>query len=136
MATNELIDVANNLQFDCPATVLSGDPVVIGRLAAVANTSYKADTQQASFDLEGAYFLPVTAASALSPFVAAAIGAGDPVYADGGVLDAATNVLTGFTLTSNAAGGANPLFGNALDPVGAGLTATIRVRLALGGKDY
>lgn len=133
MATNKALDKANGVSYAAPATVLSGDPVVVGRLAGVAKTSYRTDTLEASIDHEGAYFLPVTAASGLSPIVGAAIMPGDPIYADGGVLDPTTNFLTGFTLDTNPAG---VFFGNALDAVGAGLTATIRVRLALGGKDY
>lgn len=134
MATNKALEKANSVNFASPATVVSGDPVLVGILAAVAHASYRADTGEASFDLEGAYFLPVSALSALSPPVGAAMGVGDPVYAVGGALDVATNITTGFTLCADSVNGL--LFGNLLDAVVAGATSTVRVRLALGGKNY
>jgi len=133
MATNQALRDAHAISYPAPATVVSNDPVLVGMLAGVAKTSYRADTGEASIQHDGAHWFNVTAASALSPLVGAALMPGDPIYAVGGVLDPTTNFTTGFTLCADPSG---IFFGNILDTLGAGLTASRRVRLALGGKDY
>lgn len=93
----------------CPSTVVGGDAVLIGKLPAVALSSYDANTGGAVFCFNGSFALSVTAKSSLSPSTGAAINPGDKIYADGGTLDAGTNVTTGFTLDANSSTGV--LFG-------------------------
>jgi predicted RecA/RadA family phage recombinase len=131
VATNKALERAQAISYPAPATVVSGDPVLVGKLAGVAKTSYRSDTTEASIDHEGAYFLSVTAVTTISPAAGSAIKPGDAIYADGGTTDATTNFTTGFTLDKNSSG---VFFGNALDAVTSGATATIRVRL--DGKNY
>lgn len=80
----------------------------------------------------GSFALTVTAKSGLSPSVNAVINPGDPIYADGGTLDAASNMTTGFTLDANSGA---VLFGH-LDPTGpaipTGTTAVATVLFSRG----
>ena len=77
--------------FPCPAAVVSGMPVLIGLMPAVAIDAYNPATGGTVFALEGVYALPVTATAAL--------GVGDKVFAIG-TLDAATNVTHTLTISS------------------------------------
>ena len=135
MAANQALASAMNLQFAVPSAVVSGDPLLVGSIACVAQESYQppgsvTPTGQVSVQRDGAFFLPVTAMSTLSPAVNAAVGVGDAVYADGGTLDGPTNVTYGFTLDNNSSTGV--LWGYALDAVVAGQTTTIRVAPKVG----
>lgn len=119
------------LQFLVPSTVTSNQPLLVGNLGVVAQESYTppgglTPTGYVSCALIGAFFLTVTAKTGLSPSVNSAVKPGDRIYADGGSLDATTNVTTGFTLDKNSGG---TLFGTALDALATGTTGTIRVRL-------
>lgn len=96
----------------CPTTVKAGDAVLIGRLAAVALDSYQANEGGTSFLFGGSFALSVVAQHG-SPLVSGAIGPGDLLYADGGVLDVATNVTTGFTINADSVNG---VFFGYLDP--------------------
>lgn len=104
----------------CPTTVVAGDPVLLGGIPAVANTSYNSTTGGADFYFNGSFRLSVTAKSSLSPSVGAAIAPGAKVYYDGGTLDGTTNVTTGGTLDANSSTGV--LFGD-LDPIEATITS-------------
>lgn len=144
MAANKALERGTPLQFACPSTVTSGAACVLrGTLATaseggrptgmpmVANEDYQSATGRASFDLGGAFLLAALAESAESPVVNSAIAPGDRLYANvnTGTFDATTGFFTGFTIDKNQSG---IYFGNALDAVAAGLTATIRVRLREG----
>ena len=59
------------------------------------------------------------------------INPGDRVYAFGGAIDVTTGCLYGFSLNTNSNVGW--YYGNSLDAIPAGQTATIRVRLKVGG---
>ena len=136
MAANKANERAVSLTIAAPAAAnggigpVTGDPLLLGVLACVAQNSYTPPTGKASgniaADFEGAYFLEVTADSTLSPAAGKAINPGDPVYYKGGTLDGTTNVTYGGTLCADGSG---VFFGNALDALGGGLTGTIRVRL-------
>ena len=139
-ASNENLVRAEDFTIAAPAAAnagkgpISGDPLVYGGLAGVAETSYTpptgVTTGNISLKLIGAFLLSVTAKSGLSPSVNAAIAVGDKLYADGGTTDATTNCTYGFTIDKNSGG---VYFGNALDAVTSGSTATIRVRLKVAG---
>lgn len=141
MSTNNANPRGEFLQFAVPSTVLSNDPLMIGgdatgRLCGVAQESYTppgglTPTGQVSIAFIGCFFLTVVAKSSLSPSVNAAVKPGDKIFADGGTLDATTNVTTGFTLDKNSSSGL--YFGNAMDALTAGTTGTIRVRLKVTG---
>jgi hypothetical protein len=104
----------------CPITVLAGDPVLIGKIPAVALNNYNADTGGTTFYVNGTFLLTVIGRSSESPVVTAGIKPGDNIYAVG-TLDATTNVTTGLTLDANSSSGT--LFGK-LDPqVGTAITA-------------
>lgn len=115
---------------------IANEPLVYGRgtspsfgLAVVAQTSYTqpsglVPTGNISCAFIGVFFLSVNANNgALAP--------GDRVYATGGTYEGVTGCLYGFTLTNTAT--ASVHYGNSLDALGSGLTATIRVRLKVGG---
>ena len=134
MSVNNEYSLADSLQFAVPITVISGQPLLIGTLAGVATESYTSNptatpTGYVNVCLKGAFFLTVTAATVLSPSTGSAVNPGDKIYADGGTLDATTNVTTGFTL-DKASGGV--LFGSALDKLASATTGVIRVRLKVG----
>lgn len=117
----------------CLSTVTSGQPVLIGVLPAVAmDTAANVANDTPTFLFGGSFSLSVTAKSSLSPSVNAAINPGDAIYADGGTLDSASNMTTGFTLDKNSGG---TLFGY-LDPTGpalaSGTTDTVTVLLPRG----
>lgn len=135
MAQNEANPRGEALQFFVPSTIISGQPIMIGQLAAVAQEAYapvggQTPTGQIGTALIGCWFLTVTAKTSLSPSVNSAVKPGDKLYADGGSTDSATNVLSGFTLDKNTGG---VYFGNAMDALTAGTTGTIRVRLKVTG---
>jgi predicted RecA/RadA family phage recombinase len=129
MAANKAIERAVAISFPVPSTVLTGDPLLVGIMPGVAETSYGAQanpTGNVTVDMEGAFFLSVTAATVLSPQTGSAVKPGQALYADGGTLDSTTNVRTGFTI-DKASGGV--FFGYALDAIPSGDTAIIRVRI-------
>lgn len=115
----------------CPSTVKSGDPVLIGKVPAVALNDYESATGGAVFLMNGTFTLSVTGATQKSPQVNAAMNPGDKVYAEG-TLDVTTNVTTGLFLSATPG---DTFFGN-LDPtgpgVGSGLTVNANVILVIG----
>ena len=110
--------------FPCPASIVSGQPVLIGALAGVALDSYNPNSGGTVFRLAGSYALTVVGQSAESPVVNAQINPGDKIYATG-TLDATTNVTYNLTLDKNSS---NTLFGS-LDDVKilAGVTNTAAI---------
>ena len=117
----------------CYASVTAGSPYLIGALPCVAlDTAANVANQTPTFLFGGSFSLTVTAKSSLSPSTNKAINPGDAIYADGGTLDAASNMTYGFTLDANSGG---TLFGH-LDPTGpalpTGTTATVTVVLSRG----
>jgi hypothetical protein len=121
----------------CVSTLLSGQPVIMGAGAHSMNgvaldTAANVANQLPTILFGGSFALTVTAKSSLSPSVNAVINPGDPIYADGGTLDAASNMTTGFTLDANSGG---TFYGN-LDPTGpalpTGTTAVVTVVLPRG----
>ena len=122
----------------------SGDPLMFGTgtcpgfgLAGVAESSYTEPTRVATGNIavsfEGVYYLTVFGSSTGCPETGKAINPGDKVYADpwSGGFDATTGCRYGFALNADAVNGV--YFGNALDAVGSGAVATIRVRLKVTG---
>lgn len=124
MAANKAIERAVSVSFPVPTTISSGDPVMVGDIPGVAETT-EADGV-ATISMEGAYFLSVLASDGISPISGVALKPGDPVYADGGSTDSTTNITSGFTLDADDS---KPLFGYVLDGVTSGATATVRVKL-------
>lgn len=99
----------------CPTTVKAGDLVLLGSEPAVALDDYQSVTGGSTFLTGGTFQLSVTAKSSLSPSTGKAINLGDPVYLDGGTLDATTNVTTGGTIDANSSTGVKIGY---LDPQG------------------
>jgi hypothetical protein len=119
---------------------VTNDPLMFGAatsvgLSGLAQTSYMPPTGiptgSISVAFIGAEFLSVNANNGASPPSGVAINPGDKVYADGGTLDTVTGCLYGFVLDANSSG--TRYYGNALDAIPAGQTATIRVRLKVTG---
>lgn len=127
---------------------ISGEPLIFGTapgtdtddpnacLAGVAQNSYTPPTgipnpEGVGVQFIGVFFLSVTALDGLSPATGVAIAPGDRIFADGGTYDATTGCTYGFTLNADFTEGI--YFGNALDAVASGQTATIRVRLKVTG---
>ncbi len=121
---------------------LSGDPLMFGlanspsaAIAAVASTSETppgslVPTGNIGIKLVGVFFFSVIAGDG-TPGTSKAINPGDRVYAFGGAIDVTTGCLYGFSLNTNSNVGW--YYGNSLDAIPAGQTATIRVRLKVGG---
>lgn len=148
MAANEADARAEYLTVAAPAAAnggigpISGDPLMFGladspsaALACVAETSYTppgslVPTGNIAVKFVGAFFLSITAGDG-TPGTGKAINPGDRVFAFGGSIDTTTGCLYGFSLNTNSQVGW--YYGNALDAVPAGQTATIRVRLKVGG---
>ena len=117
----------------CLSTVTAGQPVLIGVLPGVAiDTAANVAGNTPTFMFGGTFALTVTAKSSLSPSTGKTINPGDAIYADGGTLDTASNMTTGFTLDANSGG---TLFGH-LDPTGpalaTGTAAIVNVLLSRG----
>lgn len=129
MARNEVYKVGAFLSLPVPVGTLSGAPVRVGGLNAVAQTSEPTaylngltgaynespssnEKGYASCALEGAFRIPVATTTTL------AVGA--PVY-----IVTASNTLT---TTDNS--GANPLFGHALSAKGATANQPVIVRIS------
>lgn len=127
MARNEVFKDANYLSLPVPVGTLSGDPVRVGGINAVAltdePTAWHAEHGEwdqhpsgnkdgyASCTLVGAYRIPVATATLLD--------VGDPVY---------ITPTNGLTTTDNT--GANPVFGYALTPKGSTAGQPVVVRIA------
>jgi hypothetical protein len=95
----------------CPSGILSGQPVLIGKLPAVALDNYQANTGSTTFLFGGSFFLTVVGEASESPGYGLAINPGDPIYAQG-TYDATTNITYNLTLNGNSL---YPQFGY-LDP--------------------
>lgn len=136
-ASNKALERSTLVTLAMPAAANAGvgpnanDPILVGVMAGVVTNSYTSPTGvvtgNCAIDFEGAYFLSVVAKSSLSPSTGKAINPGDPIYYDGGTLDATTNVKYGGTLDANSSTGV--FFGNSLDKLTSGSTGTVRVRL-------
>jgi hypothetical protein len=101
-------------------TIVAGDPVLVGAMSGVSlDTAADLPAGTPTILFGGSFALTVVAKSSVSPGVNAAVNPGDAIYADGGTLDSASNITTGFTLNKNTAG---VLFGY-LDPTGPGILA-------------
>ena len=120
MATNRVFKDGEYLQVaaaDCTGPndpIESGDAVIWGaaEVPAVA-TSDQDDAGLVSVQFGGVYDIPVVGANGAGN---TAIAAGDPVYFDGGAINA--DVTNG------------SLYGYAMEAVASGATTTIRVKLA------
>jgi predicted RecA/RadA family phage recombinase len=85
----------------CPASIVAGQPVLLGTIAAVALNSYSAATGGATFYLNGSFSLTVIGQSAESPQTTHQINPGDKLYATG-TLDTSTNVTYNLTIDANS----------------------------------
>ena len=115
----------------------SGDPLIWGvanspsvAVALVAEENYNPPgslvaTGNIAVKRVGAFFFIVAGKTSINPGSGKAIKPGDPVYADGGVIDTTSGILSGITLNANSSTGW--IFGHAMDPVTSGASATIRV---------
>lgn len=123
MATNRALALARRFALDVatvkgtgPANaVKSGDPVAVGQIAGVALTDRGTDNK-ATIDTRGAFSIPVKGVNDVPANVAVAVG--DVVYFD-----------NTFTPGQVDVGPNGVRFGYALDPVAAGATTTIRVKI-------
>jgi predicted RecA/RadA family phage recombinase len=116
MATNEVYGAHANLNVACtdPATPASGDPVLFGQIPGVALTDEDADGNTVIADA-GVFELSV---KGIDNAGNAAITAGDKVYYD-----------TATTPKLSADDTGTVFFGYALEDVGSGATATIKVKV-------
>jgi hypothetical protein len=106
-----------------------GTHVMSGVTATAQNTTnpvYDSNSGYITVDFEGAFNLSVEAQTQGSPSAGAAINIGDAVYADGGTYDKTTGITYGSKLSADSTG---TFVGIALQPIAAGLTATIPVLL-------
>lgn len=132
MAANKALERFSPQTWAVPAVaaIKSGDPIMLGGVAGVANESdgdaTRPSTGNVSVDTEGAFNLTVHAVTVLSPASNSAVKPGDLIYYDGGTTDSTTNVTYGGSLDKNSSG---KLFGVAVDGLATGTTGTIRVML-------
>lgn len=131
MALNESITPADYPRLACPSAITSGMPVLIGNLAAVAQTAYDSRDGKASFMLVGAHILTVIGQSTQSPVSGLAVKPGDELFANG-TLDVTTNIT--YNLTIDKTRGSMP-FGNYIGTgIASGATDTAAVvRLKVSG---
>src|SRR5216684_618746 len=98
-------DTAQRNPSACVSTLIAGQPVLVGKLPGVAvDTAANVANGTPTIRFGGSFALTVTAKTSLSPSTSAAINPGDQIFADGGTLDSASNMTTGFTLDSNSGG--------------------------------
>lgn len=118
MATNQVFDQADQLSVPCtqPATPVSGDPVLFGQRPGVALTD-EGDggniATETTVKFSGVYEFSVKGETTTDN----AIAAGAILYYDA--------AATPHKLNADASNGVR--FGYAMDAVGSGVTATIRV---------
>ena len=117
MATNRVFETGKMLSVATASTVLSGDPVIVGAMAGVAQTDYDATTGETTIDFGGVYNLSV---KGIDDAGNSAVAVGDPIYYVTGDTPVLSKKRTGV------------LFGYALDVVVSAATTTIRVR-CIGG---
>lgn len=118
MAKNMVFERGTKFSAVCtqPATPVSGDPVLIGQIPAVAVANERAADGTTSVDTEGVWLLAVEGKDAANANIA--VAAGDVLY-----YDAANTVKLNKDVTNGVR------FGYALAAVTSGATATIRVKL-------
>ena len=155
MAQNQVLEQGGAQPLQVAVTpslvIQSGQPLLIGTLAAVAMTSNPPLLQPSNplvalqlpsvgnitVLLAGVFNLTCTAKSSLSPSTGSNINPGDKLYADGGVTTSdGSNITYNFTIDKNASG---TLFGSAVSVGGAAgpllpsaATGTVAVRLKEG----
>lgn len=120
MATNRVYESGKVLRIAVASPVESNDPVVLGQLGGgVALTDWDSEDGKATVDFGGVYDLSVKGVDGAGNV---AVAVGDALY-----------YVSGDTpvLSKKAAG---IFFGNALEAVDSGATATINVRSANGGS--
>lgn len=113
MATNTVFEKGVNLPV-VQASRVSGDPMVIGQLPGVAETSSESGTNKVTMQTEGVYLLSVKGIDGSGN---SAVVIGDIIY----YVDADTPKL------SKKATGVR--FGYALQAINSGATATIQVKV-------
>jgi predicted RecA/RadA family phage recombinase len=96
------------------ASVVSGDPIVVGQLPGVALTSSETTTNNVTMKTDGVFNLPVKGID----------GSGNSAVAIGDIL---YHTVADSPPVSKKATGVR--FGYALEAVGSGLTATIKVKI-------
>lgn len=114
MAKNRIYEHGKQISVAVPVGTVSGDPVVLGQMPAVALIDRDANGS-ASVDTGGVYDLPVKGVDGVPANVA--IAAGDIIY---------YNAAATPKLNKNNAG---VRFGYALKAVASGATDTIRVKV-------
>lgn len=120
MALNEIFRNADHLGFVVDPAVKSGDVVVIGALAGIAQTDYSARDGKATIWLKGGFEIPVANAT---------YAAGDPIYAHGAGGVAPTSGAKATVIDKTATTGV--LLGHAIESkTTTGGTGVLRVRLA------
>ena len=147
MAANEALDRADQFTItasgatadNAGAGPISGEPLIWGlanspsvALGVVCETSYTPPGNlvpdgQITVKCVGAFYLPVSAKTSINPGTGKAINPGDPIYADGGVLDTTDGILYGITLNVNSTTGW--FFGRAMAGLASGQTGTLPVKL-------
>lgn len=141
MAANKAAERYASFSLLMPLTtaISSGQPLLLGRtyvsagVATEAQTAslttgppYDNNTGYLTVDFEGVYNLTVVAETLGSLSAGAAFNTGDMVFASGGTYDTVSGITYGFTLCNDPNG--DP-FGQILQPLAAGVTATVPVLL-------
>lgn len=151
MAQNQVLEQGGAQPLQVAVTpsliIQSGQPLLVGQLAAVAMSSNPPLLQPGSLAplqlpstgniavlLAGVFNLTVTAKTSLSPSTGSSVNPGDKLYADGGTTTAdGSNLTYNFTIDKNSGG---TLFGSAVSTGGAfgpllasGAIGVIAVRL-------
>ena len=141
MAANKVLERLATIELLMPTAtnISSGQPVLFGEgasgsaLAGVAvaaqntaNPNYDSNSGYLTIDFEGVYNLTVVAETLGSISAGAAFRAGDKVFASGGTYDPISGITTGFVLCNDTNG---VFFGRIMQPLAAGVTATVPVIL-------
>jgi hypothetical protein len=138
MAANKILERLATIDLLMPTgvNISSGQPLLFGETAALPGVAVAAQNTSAptydsasgylGVDFEGAYNLTVVAETLGSVSAGAKFNTGDKVYASGGTYDTVSGITYGFTLCNDTTG---TFFGRILQPLAAGVTATVAVLL-------
>lgn len=138
MAANKLLERLATLDLLMPSgvNISSGQPLLFGETAALpcvataaqntSNPNYDSNSGYLAVDCEGAYSLTVVAETLGSVSAGAAFKCGDKVYYSGGTYDPTSGITYGGVLCNDTNG---TFFGRILQPLAAGVTATVGVML-------
>jgi hypothetical protein len=115
------------LTLPASANLLAGQPVLVGKEPYFLLDNYQSNVAGCTGFSNGSFTATVVGQTSESPVVTHQINPGDQIYANGGTLDATTNVTYGFTIDANSGGTPFGHLDPTSPPVLAGVTLTTAI---------